>query len=667
MCIDEEKRTRLELTYPTFEKARKNPMSTYLFASPMQTFLKPFTRPLRLFALISRSQSSLRKPRAHAAQTTGKARGSAGEQDKRAGVTTDEAPLSRRLQRAGKLHENDVRLFDSLSPNRADLFARVLTRRTRHVTFVLDGVLGLHNVAATLRSCDAWGVQDIHLVDEPPSVGTSRRERTHRRAGGIAARLQLDQSVRNVSKNSHKWLSLHEYDSALDCVHALKEGGYKVYVSSVDPSATPLNELDISDKCAFVFGNEREGVSDDMCSRADALFTIPMVGFVESMNVSVAVATTACITVPRCQHVLPDDRFFLTDKDSQQLAKQWLLQRFQKPKPSRGLFEQVVKGDVTRLGTTAETRILKKGLFASDLTVPPPAVAAIGALAPLLRRMVLHGETGGVLRDYCKRRMYAALESKRWKRRCENMREMVSGTHALTCAAAVDTLDVVPRLERRGFRRFFKQVCDDAQARYEHFFDEYGLPNVPPSVVERNQAFRAVRKRLPEDALSCTVLFAEERFDMSETRVKEIIANANPFDVFQCLLDTARVPEADGPDCRTGFRDALATSDAFADMHIQAATQEGTGALQRMDERVVLHVALRMGQAVRLCGEMETAVWERTDDGSTQRVRSFHFGLLECVACDALADMRFAGVEETEGLLRVVADWCRPLYLLKSV
>jgi len=118
-------------------------------------------------------------------------------------------------------------------------------------------------------------------------------------SSSLVERFESQQSLQAVSKNCHRWLTIAEYDSVQPCLKELKRSGYKIIVSSLSADATPIHKIDLSEKCAFVFGNEKHGVTKEMEHSADGFFTIPMFGFVESMNVSVAVGTTASLATTR--------------------------------------------------------------------------------------------------------------------------------------------------------------------------------------------------------------------------------------------------------------------------------------------------------------------------------------------------------------------------------
>ncbi len=155
-----------------------------------------------------------------------------------------------------------------LSEERKAVFAQVLQNRTQHVTVALENVYHDHNISAVLRSCEAFGLQDVHVITE--EYGEYKVNPY-------------------VSRGAGKWLSVFKHQTTAGGIESLKEKGYKVVATS--PHAQlDLNALNICDKTAFVFGAEATGASEEVLEAADETVTIPMFGFTESFNISVSVA-----------------------------------------------------------------------------------------------------------------------------------------------------------------------------------------------------------------------------------------------------------------------------------------------------------------------------------------------------------------------------------------
>ena len=156
-----------------------------------------------------------------------------------------------------------------VTPERLQRIDEVVQSRTDELVLVLDRIADPHNSSAVLRSADAFGLQTVHVI-----VGEH----------GFRA-------SRGVSKGTHRWLNVVRYRTAEACVRRLKEDGYLIYVAAMGAETTP-EDLHTTGRLAVVFGNEHRGVSPEMRSLADGTFAIPMRGFVESLNISVAAAIT---------------------------------------------------------------------------------------------------------------------------------------------------------------------------------------------------------------------------------------------------------------------------------------------------------------------------------------------------------------------------------------
>lgn len=141
--------------------------------------------------------------------------------------------------------------------------------RTRNVVVVLDAVDDPRNVAAVLRSADAFGVQEVHLIEGSQPFLASRR----------------------ITQGAERWLDVVRHDTPEACVGSLRRRGFRVYVATMDGQVSPAN-LRETDKIAVVFGNEQSGVGETIAALSDGRYTIPMHGFVKSLNVSVAAAIT---------------------------------------------------------------------------------------------------------------------------------------------------------------------------------------------------------------------------------------------------------------------------------------------------------------------------------------------------------------------------------------
>jgi len=163
-------------------------------------------------------------------------------------------------------------LIPFLTKRRLELFDTVLEQRTKHFTVVLEDIFQKHNTSAVVRSCDIFGIQDIHIIEKRYNSYVSNQ----------------------VAKGAQKWLNFNTYnqdeDNTAVCIDSLKAKGYQIIATTPHNESCYLPEFDISKKTAFFFGVEKAGLSDQVMQKADGFLKIPMVGFTESLNISVAVA-----------------------------------------------------------------------------------------------------------------------------------------------------------------------------------------------------------------------------------------------------------------------------------------------------------------------------------------------------------------------------------------
>lgn len=166
------------------------------------------------------------------------------------------------------------RIVEALAPYvsraRQARLRSVLDARSRSVTLVLEEVVNDHNGAAILRTADALGLMEVHVVPGPDGFKVSRK----------------------VAQGSQKWLDAHRHEDVDACYAALRRRGFEVWASAVHGDARSVDELPADRPLALVFGNEHDGVSAPALEAADGCFHVPMYGFVESLNVSVAAALT---------------------------------------------------------------------------------------------------------------------------------------------------------------------------------------------------------------------------------------------------------------------------------------------------------------------------------------------------------------------------------------
>lgn len=174
------------------------------------------------------------------------------------------------LNKEQKLHLIQY-IRSHVTEHKQKMIQRVLPLRTRHLTVVLENIFQRHNASAVLRSCECFGVQDVHIIENEYPYRLSR----------------------DVTRGATKWLTLHRYEAAgalRTCLGSLKEQGYTIAAATLRPEAVSIRDVDVGQKLALCFGTEKRGLSNTAYQLADLFIQIPMTGFTESFNVSVSAA-----------------------------------------------------------------------------------------------------------------------------------------------------------------------------------------------------------------------------------------------------------------------------------------------------------------------------------------------------------------------------------------
>jgi tRNA (guanosine-2'-O-)-methyltransferase len=132
----------------------------------------------------------------------------------------------------------------------------------------VEDVYQLHNTSAVMRSCDVFGVQDLHVVEER----------------------NLKRIDREIAMGAQKWVDVHRHQKVEDCINELRKQQYQIVATTPHTDDVLLSDFDITKKSCFFFGRETEGLSETVLQQADCFLKIPMVGFTESLNISVSAA-----------------------------------------------------------------------------------------------------------------------------------------------------------------------------------------------------------------------------------------------------------------------------------------------------------------------------------------------------------------------------------------
>ncbi|MBM4391264.1 MAG: RNA methyltransferase [Deltaproteobacteria bacterium] len=189
--------------------------------------------------------------------------------------------------------------MDSLAVN-ADRIERVraaLSRRVGSVVAVCEAVRRRHNVSAILRSCEAFGVHEVHLVTQGfrPSAGAAR--------------------------GAERWVWRRRFDTVDESVGGLRARGFRVFVADLDEAAFTPETVPVDRPLAVVFGSEVRGVSDEARALADGAIRVPMLGLTESLNVSVSAAIVLRALADRRRALAGND---LDPAEQERFVADWL-------------------------------------------------------------------------------------------------------------------------------------------------------------------------------------------------------------------------------------------------------------------------------------------------------------------------------------------------------
>ncbi len=195
-------------------------------------------------------------------------------------------------------------LREFVTAERWDTIERVLENRTRHLTVVLEDLYQPHNASAVLRSCDCFGIQDIHIIENENRFTPNK----------------------GITIGADQWLSVKKYqgegDNTMACFEELRSRGYRIIATTPHAGEVSMEQLPVEPRTALVFGTEMEGLSERAMEEADGHVSIPLYGFSESYNISVSVALCLYELTHRLRESGTDWR--LRDLEKESLQLEWL-------------------------------------------------------------------------------------------------------------------------------------------------------------------------------------------------------------------------------------------------------------------------------------------------------------------------------------------------------
>lgn len=173
----------------------------------------------------------------------------------------------------------DTQLIEYLrqfvTEERWEKFEEIINYRTKHLTFVVENIFQSHNASAVIRSCDCFGIQDLHVIETKNKYVQDKK----------------------IALGAGKWVNMYSHNDfengTVKCLNHLKSKGYKIVATTPHKDDFTCDTLPIDEPIAVVFGTEKLGITQDVADNADYFMKIPMLGFTESLNISVAAAITA--------------------------------------------------------------------------------------------------------------------------------------------------------------------------------------------------------------------------------------------------------------------------------------------------------------------------------------------------------------------------------------
>jgi len=164
-------------------------------------------------------------------------------------------------------------LYDIITPNKVELFDRLAPLKTEYLTVVLENIFQEHNASAVLRTCESFGIQSLHVIEQQREYKVQR----------------------DIARGAGRWVDMHHYNdenATVTCIKALKEKGYRILATTPHEDDCTIDNVSLDQPMALVFGTEGDGISQEVMDMADGFVKIPMYGFTESFNISVSAAVS---------------------------------------------------------------------------------------------------------------------------------------------------------------------------------------------------------------------------------------------------------------------------------------------------------------------------------------------------------------------------------------
>ncbi len=191
-----------------------------------------------------------------------------------------------------------------LTENKWTLMNEVLEKRTNALTIVLENIFQSQNASAAIRSCDGFGIQEVHIIENSNSYKLNP----------------------NVTMGSAKWLDIKQYNEYSEnttiALTELKRNGYEIVATTPDPLAPSIFDFEVKGKVALLFGTELTGLSEEAFALADQKVRIPMMGFTESFNISVC--TALCLSIMREKIEKSGIEYLMDEEEKLDIKLEWI-------------------------------------------------------------------------------------------------------------------------------------------------------------------------------------------------------------------------------------------------------------------------------------------------------------------------------------------------------
>ncbi|NRA63603.1 MAG: RNA methyltransferase [Pseudobacteriovorax sp.] len=208
-------------------------------------------------------------------------------------------------------------LSPRLTDKRREKMLDVASKRSEHIRLVLQDIHDPHNIAACMRSAEAFGVLNIDVVNT----------------------YQKFAKPSTVARGAYHWLNFNKFETISESVTNLRRKGYKI-AAGFPAASCKLGDIPVDQPVAVLFGNEHQGVHSDWDAEIDYRFTIPMTGMVESLNISVSAALTMYTLMEKAKTVISESELYLDDRSREHILSEWVCRHSRQYKSELAILRQ---------------------------------------------------------------------------------------------------------------------------------------------------------------------------------------------------------------------------------------------------------------------------------------------------------------------------------------